>query len=181
MLASALDATLYAHGFTRKGLTWNRTSNVGVDIIDLQEIKSRDQVFVNLAVADRSIFALLWERDLPDLVQEPDGTVRTRLGPLFSDLDVTWDPTDPRSIGDIAQRVESHGLPFLDRMHQPHQMADFLRERRGLLPVELLTVALVFNRAGDSLGACEILGRLAGKGPWHDRVERLRGLVGCGR
>lgn len=141
-LARALDGRLSAEGFRRKGLTWNRRSQLLVDIIDLQVTKAADAVYVNLGVADPSVFVVLWERPLPDFVQEPNATVRTRLGPLFGEVDVSWRLDDIRTSTEIANRLSSHGLPFLAAMREPGRRAEFLRDRPGLLPIEQLNVAL---------------------------------------
>lgn len=182
-LARGLDPLLLGRGFTRKGLTWNRRTAAMadiVDVVDLQVTKSGDAVFVNIGVADASVYATLWERPLPEFVLEPASTIRTRLGPLFADTDVLWDLADSLAVDDIARRLESHGLPFLDRMHDIGQVAEYLKDEPGLAPVEKIGVAVVLSRAGDRDGACAILERLAGLDPRHARIQRLIAEIGCG-
>lgn len=179
-LVKGIDPLLLARGFKRKRSTWNRRKAGMVDIVDVQVAKSGGSAFVNLGVADASVYRSVWERPLPDFVRGPASTVTTRLGRLFADSDVSWDLADARSIGEIVQRLESHGLPFLERMHDVAEMAAHLRGLLpGLVPVERLGAAVVLSRAGDRDGACAILQRLADHDPTDTRIRRLIDEVGC--
>jgi Domain of unknown function (DUF4304) len=178
-LAVALDPSLRKLGFKRSGVTWNRRTGPLVDVVNIQTAKGGGDVFVNLGVAEDSIFLNRWERPLPNVVDEANCAARIRLGTLVTGADMSWDPLDPDAAQDIVARLESLGFAFLESMHDPATMAEFAKARPGLVPVEMLTVALVLNRAGDPAGACAILARLAPPGTRDALVERLRGLLGC--
>lgn len=69
-------------------------------------------------------------------------------GTLVTGVDMSWDPLDPDAAHEIVALLESRGIAFLDSMHDPATMAQFVKAQPGLVPVEMLTVALVLNRAG---------------------------------
>lgn len=177
-LANELDPFLRERGFLRKGLVWNRRRPPFVDVVDIQVVDWDGTCYVNLGVAHDGTYATIWERPLPDFVQEPEAIVRSRLGRLVADRDMSWHPSNPGSAVEITQMLALHGLPFLERIRTLADTADFLRGRPGRTWVERVTDAVVLNYAGDTAGGCAILMKLAGSSS-DLRLERLMVDLGC--
>jgi hypothetical protein len=174
----ALQARLRPAGFRRRRNTWNRRSGALVDVVNLQISKSLTRAWVNLGVADPDIYEDCWGRSIRGrFVLEYDCTVRERLGILVDGHDRFWVLDDPAGTGDMLAVLESHGLPFLDRMHSNEAIEAHLEAIRGTYPPNKMALAVVRWRLGRRSEACKMLD--GDWGGWGDRVSRIRQRLGC--
>ncbi|MBK9129791.1 MAG: DUF4304 domain-containing protein [Phycisphaerales bacterium] len=177
-----LDELLLPLGFRRQKETWNRQAGSLVDVIDVQVSKAGDTTTVNVGVLDPEIHSQCWGEDPPIFVQEPQCTVRSRLGQLIHGRDVWWPVSSP----EIGGAVATGAVPFLERMHAPGGMEEFLIsstpiKARHPHPPPVIHLALLMNKRGDRLGACTLLGELQERvlGAWRTRVREVASRLGC--
>lgn len=177
-----LDELLLPLSFRRQKETWNRRSEPFVDVIDVQVSKAGDTITVNVGVLDPEIYSQCWGADPPGFVQEPQCTVRARLGQLINGRDVWWSVGSP----EISRAVAQYGVPFLERMHAPGAMEEFLGSSTGIkakhpYPLPVIYLALLMNKGGDRPGACRLLGELEERalGAWRTRVREVAWRLGC--
>lgn len=181
-LLRRLDEDLLPRNFRRHKHTWNRKAGALVDVIDLQVSKSADSVFVNVGVLDTEIYAACWLTDPPRFSLEPNCTVRSRLGFLMGDHDVSWRLDEKAAGDDIAAAVRTFAVPFVDRMHAPDALEQHL-EADGCMtqryPPPIIYCALLKYRRGEKAQAEQMLRGLRARtvGPWVARVDQvLQGL-----
>ena len=177
-----LDELLLPLGFRRQKQTWNRRSGPLVDVIDVQTRKAGDTMTVNVGVLDAEIYSQCWGEDPPSFVQEPQCTVRARLGQLLNGRDVWWPVGSP----EVRRTVASSAVPFLERMHAPGGMEEFLISSAAIKvkhphPPPVIYLALLMNRRGDRPGACALLGELQKRtlGTWRASVGEVAMRLGC--
>lgn len=182
VITKSLSELLVPQGFRRKNRCWNRNSGSYVDVIDVQISKSRDMLTVNIGVLDPIANRQLWGSDHPPVVEAAFCTVQSRIGQLMGDRDVWWPVDDSGTRDQIVEAVTTHALPFLGRMHSDQAMEEALvveAARSGGYPPPTIYLAILINRRGDHLSACEMLGTLEKRsvGAWsariHDVAERL--------
>ena len=181
-LLRRLDEALSPRGFRRHKHTWNRKAETLVDVIDLQVSKSADSVVVNVGVLDTEIYAACWLTDPPRFAFEPSCTVRSRLGLLMGDHDVSWRLAEKAAGDEIAAAVHTLAVPFLDRMHAPDALEQYLEADRSMTqryPPPIIYCALLKYRRGAKTQAEQMLRGLRARtvGPWAVRIgEVLQGL-----
>jgi hypothetical protein len=182
---SALDQLLTPIGFTRTKATWTRPAGSFIDVIDYQTDKSNTAVTLNCGVLDPEVYAYCWPRHPPARLQEPDCTVRARVGDLRTDRrDVWWPKADDSTPKQLTEAVEEHLLPFIERMHSREAMAGWLEETRVVkrrYPPPIIYLAVLRFLSGDTAAACDLLRALRAKtsGPWHDRVGEILARLEC--
>ncbi len=181
-----LDKLLLPLGFRRQKETWNRRSGPFVDVIDVQVSKSGDTMTVNVGVLDPEIYSQCWGEDPPRFVQEPQCTVRARIGELMEGRDVWWPLDDAGLVENVVEAVRTHAPPFLERMHRRGAMEGFLISSNVIKPKHpypppVIYLALLMNKRGDRLGACKLLGELQERvlGAWRTRVCEIASTLGC--
>ena len=178
----ALDGILHPLGFVRRGATWNRVSTPWVDVINVQVDKFGQDFAINLGVADPGIYERCWRRPLPDWVAESQCTVRARLSVLATGLDRWWGLVDAAALTDVSDLLATHGLAFLQSMHSPERMADFLGGRvRGLIASEFVCLVLLLDRVGRRREACDTIRDHGGRivGPWAANIAELAAALNC--
>ncbi len=179
-LIGAVDAVLKEHGFARKKMTWNRRSDRLVDVIDLQVGKGGDSLTLNAGVVDRDVRKLLWGPELSGFLQEPECTVRSRVGELVGDHDIWW-PLDEDAAHEIARTLVHYVLPFLERMHDPAEMEGHLSAHVGKsYPPPIIYLAILKHRRGEAAEAEALLRGLNERtsGPWQKRIAELSASLG---
>lgn len=182
VVLKGLDELLLPLGFRRQKETWNRRSGPLVDVIDVQVSKAGDTMTANVGVLDPEIHSQCWGEDPPSFVQEPQCTVRARLGQLINGRDVWWPVGSP----EIGRAVATCAVPFLERMHAPGGMEEFLISSTAIKakhphPPPVIYLALLMNKRGDRPGACTLLGELQERalGAWRTRVHEVALRLGC--
>jgi len=181
-LLRRLDEELLPRDFHRHKHTWNRKAESLVDVIDLQVSKSADSVFVNVGVLDAEIYAACWRTHPPRFAIEPNCTVRSRLGLLMGDHDVSWRLGEKAAGDEIAAAVRAFAVPFLERMHAPKSLEQYLEADPSMTqryPPPIIYCALLKYRRGEKAQAEQMLRGLRARtvGPWVARIgEVLQGL-----
>jgi hypothetical protein len=179
-LVRAVDAVLNEHGFARKKMTWNRRSDGLVDVVDLQVSKGGESVTLNAGVVDRDVRKLVWGAEPREFFQEPEGTVRSRVGQLIGDHDVWW-PLDEAAAEEISRTLVPHVLPFLDRMHDPLEMEAHLSADVGKsYPPPIIYLAILKHRRGQSAETEALLSALCERTsePWQERIAEIWASLG---
>ena len=182
-LLRRLDEELSPGGFRRHKHTWNRNAEALVDVIDLQVSKSADSVFVNVGVFDSEIYAACWQTDPPRFAMEPNCTVRSRLGLLMGDHDVSWRLGEKAAGDEIAAALQAVAVPFLDRMHTPEALEQYLETDRSMTlryPPPIIYCALLKHRRGEKAQAEQMLRALRARsvGPWATRIGEVLQRLG---
>lgn len=172
-------------GFERRKRTWNRRSTSHVDVIDVQVSKAGDTCTVNAGVMDPEVYMTCWGSEAPAFVDESLCIVRTRIGSLMGDTDTWWEVSANEAAAQVVEAVHSHVLPFLDEMHSPAAMSDYLVEadvRGQNYPPPIIYLAILRNQLGDTASACSILTELheAALGAWRARTSEVSARLGCG-
>lgn len=184
-LVRRIEALLTPLGFKRRGRTWNRSAGRLVQVIDLQVSKAGDAVTVNAGVMDPDVYARCWGSSASIPVQEPDCTVRVRIGELIDTTDVWWPVGDSRTQEATANAVTEFVLPFLSGMQSKEAMAEFLCRKevwRRRYPPPIMYLAILKNDLGDRAGACSLLNDLLGTAsePWRARIGEVLTLCSSG-
>lgn len=86
-LINKLDNLLKPLEFARKKSTWNRRTDIYVDVIDLQIGKFGSDVTLNVGVFEPEIYLKCWDH-VPKFVHEIDCIVRSRIGGLIDGHDI---------------------------------------------------------------------------------------------
>lgn len=171
-------------GFVRRKTTWNRESGSLVDVIDIQVSKAGDAVTANVGVLDRGIHEIFWGDRSPDFVEEPHCTVRARIGALVEGKDIWWQLDDSRCAADLAAKISSHGLPFLERAHTAEAIERHLTDARVTkrkYPPDIVNLAILRFGQGDKIGARALLIELqkSNIGSWRARVGEIIERLEC--
>ena len=181
-LLRRLDEELSPRDFRRHKHTWNRKADSLVDVIELQVSKSADSVYVNVGVAATEIYAACWLTYPPRFAMEPNCTVRSRLGLLMGDHDASWRLGENAAGDEIAAAVRAFAVPFLERMHAPESLEQYLEADPSMTqryPPPIIYCALLKYRHGEKAQAEQMLRGLRARtvGPWAARIgEVLEGL-----
>ncbi len=188
---SAADAVLKPRGFRRRKMVWNRKSdgtvdkldNV-VDVVSLQRSKAGDAVTVNVGVLSASVFRLCWGENPRDFLDAAHCTVQARLGQWMQGQEHWWKETAKGAPHDVARALVEESLPFLERMHSPGAMEQFLIDTRVLergYPPPIVYLAILKSQRGDVRDARDILKQLleCTSEPWRVRISGIMAALSC--
>ncbi|MGI8907012.1 MAG: DUF4304 domain-containing protein [Candidatus Sumerlaeaceae bacterium] len=183
-IVAHLDGLLKPIGFSRHGTAWNRSTGPFIDVVDVQTSKSREAITVNAGVLHRDVYAKCWEQVLPQFIEEPSCTVRARIGQLIDGKDLWWDLTSTDVADDIADKVASRVIPFLEQMHAVNAMEQFLTDAQVVkqkYPPPIIYLAILKHEQGDSSAACALLNDLQKRtvGAWITRIRRIAEMFAC--
>lgn len=184
ILIRRLDAELCPLDFNRSKVTWNRSFDGFIDVVDVQRSKSRELVTLNAGVLDVATHELVFGAKIPETIEEPWCTVRARIGELVEGKDLWWKATDPATPDNLVEKLRDHVLPFFQRMHSLAEMAEFLIAtgvQRRKYPLPILQLAALRFRMGERTEACRILDEIRASGiqAWQARVAGLRARFAC--
>jgi hypothetical protein len=179
-----LDELLKPLGFARHKATWNRRSGSFVDVIDVQTSKAGDTMTINAGVLHPEVHKKCWATELPVVIEEPSCTVRVRVGQLLDGKDLWWRLGDAGILDDVAAKATANVLPFLERMHSPGAMEQFLTDAKVTkqkYPLPVICLAILKSERGDRTGACVLLTELGEKsvGAWRTRIGEVAGRLRC--
>jgi len=179
-----MDELLKPLGFARHKLTWNRRFDSFVDVITLEKSKSGDTVTISAGVFHLGIHNKCWDTQLPAVIQEPECIVRTRIGGLVDGKDLWWRLDSGRILDDVVEKLNTHLLPFLERMRSFEAMEQVLTNEqvtRHNYPPPIIYLAILRSEQGDRAAACALLTELGKKsvGAWRTRVGEVAGRLGC--
>jgi hypothetical protein len=179
-----MDEFLKPLGFARHKAIWNRQADSFVDVIDIQTSKAGDTMTINAGVLHPEVHRKCWAAEPPAVIEEPLCTVRVRVGQLLDGKDLWWRIDDVRTLGDVAEKVTAHVLPFLERMHSFEAMEHFLtiaQVTKQKYPPPVIYLAVLKSERGDRIGACALLTEFGKKtvGAWRTRIAEVAGRLGC--
>ncbi|MDF3058138.1 MAG: hypothetical protein K0R17_2353 [Rariglobus sp.] len=173
-----IDKLLGSAGFIRRKMTWNRSNNSYVDVIDLQLSKAGDAITINAGVMDQWVYKICWDAPPPTFVEEPLCTVRSRIGLLLDGKDVWWREMDEKGMDEVVENIRAHVLPFLDRMHSVETMVKQLADAgvvRQKYPPPIIYFGVLRWKNGDAAGARTLLDDLRKQtvDAWQTRIEKV--------
>lgn len=179
-----LDEVLKPLGFERQKETWNRKFGSFVDVVDVQTSKAGDTITVNAGVVHPDVHAKCWGDSLPKFIEEPSCTVRARIGQLIGEKDLWWKLDAADVANDVADKVSTRVLPFLEQMHSIDEMERFLTKAQVVkqkYPPPIIYLAILKHEQGDTNAACTLLGDLKKKtvGAWQDRIGQIAERLSC--
>jgi len=179
-----MDAILLPLGFVRHKATWNRSSGLFVDVIDVQISSSIDSMTINAGVLHLDVYKLAWGTEPPAVIEEPDCIVRARVGQLIDNKDLWWQLDDSQIVDDVAEKVTALVLPFLEPMHSFDAMQQFVKSslpKKQRYPLPIIYLAILMSEQGDRAGACRLLtdfGKKTVEG-WRTRIGEVAERLGC--
>lgn len=185
---------LKKHGFKKKDLTWNKSIDGFVQVIDFQRSRfnsvDEDNFTINLGVFDLQVWQTCWMKQPPKFINEEDCFPRVRIGQLLSRFseDVTdhwWicnAETNEESLGqEITDLLESKCIPFLDGLLSRHSIIDFFSSKTvsNLMPVEKIYLAIIKDSVGDTSSSSNLLSEVSAiSKAWSNRVEQVKPHLG---
>jgi hypothetical protein len=183
----AIDPVLSTAGFRRHGRVWIRPVDANtVDAVGSPDGKLRSSVTVNLGVVDVDVFNAWHTVSLPPFPNAAHATVQSRLAFLTGPFDTWWQVDDPAASADAIEKLETFGLPFIDKMHDRRSMLSYLQGRPSYWPDVASRASLEF-RLGLRREACESLEAWRRDMVRHNRgqavIRRIDQLLeewGCG-
>jgi Domain of unknown function (DUF4304) len=179
-----LDGVLKPLGFERQKTTWNRKSGSFVDVVEVQTSKAGDTITINAGVVHPDVHAKCWGDDLLKFIEEPSCTVRVRIGQLIGEKDLWWKLDAADVADDIADKVNSRVLPFLEQMHSTDAMEQFLTNAQVVkqkYPPPIIYLAILKHQQGNAKAACALLGELERQtvGAWQGRISQIAETLSC--
>lgn len=184
LIIARLDRELTPKGFCRKKATWNREQGSLVEVVDIQTSKDGDAVTMNVGVLSRPIYLACWGRDAESFIEEPECTVRARIGRLIDNKDRWWDVNSAGVAEEMVDCLAARILPFLERMRSLEAMRDWLAST-GIpspkSPLPSICFAVLQAQLGDISAACTALANLERKalGAWKARAQEVAARIGC--
>lgn len=180
-VSDAVDCLLAERSFRRHGSTWVRTRNLFSDVIDLQRVKSRNDVTVNVGLMHVPTYEIAWGKSPTIPLSEVECIVRTRLGIVIDGHDRWWPLDDGTAAADIAQAISSAALPFLSGFWELEDVERWLDTSEARYPPEALYVAAVKQQRGKTEEARHIVQQLLHRtngGPWKERISSMAASLG---
>lgn len=91
LITEYLHETLKVHGFTRKGLSWNSTSNDFINVINMQSFSYSDEnkldFTFNIGIAHNKVHSIYWGKILPKYISEVECIFRERVSFFVNEVD----------------------------------------------------------------------------------------------
>lgn len=183
-IARQVDRSLAPIGFERRTHVWNRRSGPFVHVIDLQLSQWDNTVTVNVGVLDEDVHRKVWQAEPSAWVEQPDCTVRVRIGELVHGRDIWWPLEDPATADRLTDAVVSNAVPILERMRDRQAMLEFLEGREPLKRRDwptAISLAVLRHDLVDHADGCAMLSELqeAAAGGWKDRAATVAAQLGC--
>lgn len=184
---------LKQHGFKKKDLTWNKSKDGLVQVVDFQLSRfSSDEekdFTINLGVFYSQVWKKCWAKEPPKFIKEEDCFPRIRIGQLLNGFseestDRWWScsaKTNKDELGkEIEGLLEEKCLPFLDDMLDHHEVVKFYSSSSDrLMPIEKIYLAIFKNSIGDAHSSDELLSEVVTiSKAWANRVEQVRAQLG---
>jgi hypothetical protein len=141
-ILDVLHERLKRDGFERHGWLWNKRTEATIDVIDVQKSKAttRDEgsMTVNVGIALPDVYSILWHKEPPSFIKEPDCMLRRRIGRLVGSgdhanrrKDLWWDfdaNTNAKELGaQIVELIVSNAYPWQNALRSHRAVAECLR------------------------------------------------------
>lgn len=183
-IINKLDDLLKPIGFTRQKAVWNRRSARLVEVIDLQISKTGEIVTINTGVLDSDVHVKLWKSEPPQFVEEPDCTIRARVGELIDGKDLWWPLSDNQVAEKISKEIIDRVLPFVQRMRSRQDMVQWLTDTQVVkkrYPLPIINLAIIQSSLGETREACSLLAEVQNKavGAWRTTAAKVAERLGC--
>ena len=156
----AIAQTLEPLGYQRQGSDWILRVGDIEECVNLQKSSYGLGVTVNLYSVDLRSNAILFEA-LGATQKGRYWWVSKRLSSLFSQFDIWW-KNDPDGPADVAEKIQTYGLPFLIRMRDPLEQANWfglqaLLHGKWKQGPTVARLAITLHRMGEHELACRAL------------------------
>ena len=183
-IRARLDRELTPLGFRRDKVTWNRGEGDWIDVVDVQASEAGSEATINAGVLCQPVYVALWGQAPGPFVQEPECTVRARVGRLIDGCDRWWATADGGVAEEMAACLTAHVLPWLRSMGSLEAMRNWLASEGApskRRPMETVNDAIIQARLGDTAAAREILESLErdALGGWKSRAVEVARRIGC--
>ncbi|MDX3775553.1 DUF4304 domain-containing protein [Chromatiaceae bacterium AAb-1] len=180
---------LKQHGFKKKDLTWSKSKDGVVQVIDFQlsrfSTDEKEDFTINLGVFDPLVWKKCWAKEPPKFIREEDCFPRIRIGQLLNGFskestDHWWmcsAKTNEDELGkEIDNLLEEKCLPFLGDMLDCHEVIKFYSSGSNhLMPIEKIYLAIIKNHVGDTHSSDELLSEVVAiSKAWANRVVQVR-------
>ena len=178
-------------GFKKKGLSWNRSRNSFIDVVNIQKYRTgafdNEKFTLNIGIFVPVFYEIIWGAPYKGFIKEEDCFIRFRLGDLLQDdfsgkaFDIWWElktDDDVVKIGaELQAAVNEKVLPFLESMNDYQKSQEFIDNMGGWqkdYPLMQIHIALLRKMLGDHDAAASIFEELiSGKNnSWADRAKR---------
>jgi uncharacterized protein DUF4304 len=183
-LARDIDELLRPLGFKKREGAWNREVSGYIDVVSMQLEMDDNVVTVEAGVLHPVAYTTCWERPVPEFVEAPNCTIRTRVRAATGDRDRWWSLDEPGLATDLVKAIASDLLPFLERNHSDEAIERTLaasRPVKNLSAPETVYLAVLRHHRGDTQGACALLRQFGDKvlGAWKPAAEKLMKQMSC--
>jgi Domain of unknown function (DUF4304) len=168
-------------GFRRKGSgnLWNRRVGDFVDILDIQVSQFSSTYTINLGIVDVEVFEVFKGTETLPFIQQPEATIRERIGDLAGGHDKWWKTDDLDAAHETGRYIENYALPFFEGYRSHDAVRSWLiskKVERNSYPPQSLNLAIVENLLGNREEAKEILRSTYAKTrstAWQKFIEEL--------
>lgn len=180
---------LKQNGFKKKDLTWNKSKDGVVQVVDFQLSRfssdEEEDFTINLGVFDPQLWKKCWGKEPPKFIKEEDCFPRIRIGQLLNQsseksTDHWWTCSANTNESELSKEIqgllEKKCLPFLDDMLDQHEVVLFYSSNsEHLMPIERIYLAIIKNSVGDVHSSDELLSEVAAiSKAWANRVNQVR-------
>ncbi|MBB5576414.1 MULTISPECIES: DUF4304 domain-containing protein [Rhizobium] len=132
---------LKSEGFKKSGRNWHRSQGKDWLIVNLQasrwNLEENGKFTVNLGVFVAAVASMAGQNAIEGKPSEPSATLRTRLGTLVYGRDHWWEVTAASDLdlvaADLAEKMQSTGIPWLESHLDPSRLAAALKDSPSLL------------------------------------------------
>lgn len=177
-------------GFKKKELTWNKSKDGIVQVVDFQlscfSGDGEEDFTINLGVFDPQVWKKCWGKEPPKFIKEEDCFPRIRVGQLLNESSEQstdhWWTCNANSIEselgkEIEVVLEERCLPFLDDMLDQNEVVNFYSSSSDhLMPIEKIYLAIIKNSVGDAHSSDELLSEVVAiSKAWATRADQVRG------
>lgn len=179
----SLKPCLKLHGFRSKGLNFFREHQDLVDVANIQKGKwnsSSEAIFtINLGVYWRKVQEMIGRTAISFPPKEYECTVRTRLGPLFSEGRDYWWPiktcSEVSEVGTaVVQKFEAYGLKWLQQNHSLEFAIGTARQIHRYPQAAVLSLLHGDKAGAIALLKCGVNWQPAAQQGYKDLAEKLK-------
>ncbi|MEQ5777143.1 DUF4304 domain-containing protein [Thalassospira sp. NFXS8] len=185
LIKNYVTPLLKQHGFKKKGLTWNKSNDGFVQVVNFQLSRFNSDVekdfTINIGVFNSQVWKKCWGKEPPKVIKEEDCFPRMRVGRLLNkptDHWWTYDAnTNDSGIGkEIKGILGEKCLPFLNAMLDQNEVFRFYSvHTECLMLIEKVYLAIIKHDVGDVRYSEELLSEIAvASKDWAKRVDQVR-------
>ncbi len=180
---------LKQHGFRKNRLTWNKTVDGLIQVVDFQVSRfsspEEESFTINLGVFYPDIWHKCWAKEPPKFVNEEDCFPRVRIAQILNGYsqeatDYWWTCNAEVEIDKIGKEIkmllEKKCLPFLDEMLDLQNVIRLYSSGPvKLTPIEKIYLAIMKYSIGDIDSSIDLLKEVSTiSNAWASRVDAIR-------